>query len=110
MPATLESYLAALTPRVRAAVDEVRRIVVEEFPAATESISYDIPTFSVAGKRLVHVAGWARHMSIYPVPKTDELLLIDLGPYLSGKGTLKFEMSKPVPYDVIRRVVHALAG
>ena len=110
MRTTLDRYLAALSPGVRAVVDEVRRIVVDEFPTATESISYDIPTFSIAGKRLVHVAGWARHVSIYPVPKNDEQLMADLGPYLSGKGTLKFEVSKTVPYELIRRAVRALAA
>ena len=108
MPVALEDYLAALSPAVRAVLDDIRGIVLEEFPTATESISYDIPTFSVAGKRLVHVGGWARHVSIYPVPKSDEQLLADLGPYLSGKGTLKFEVSKPVPYDLVRRVVRSL--
>jgi uncharacterized protein YdhG (YjbR/CyaY superfamily) len=110
MPTTLDHYLAALSPGVRTVVDEVRRMVVDEFPTATESISYDIPTFSIAGKRLVHVAGWARHVSIYPVPRNDEQLMADLGPYLSGKGTLKFEASKPIPYELIRRVVRALAA
>jgi uncharacterized protein YdhG (YjbR/CyaY superfamily) len=110
MPTTLDAYLAALSPGVRTVVDEVRRIVVDEFPAATESISYDIPTFSLQGKRLVHVAGWAKHVSVYPVPTSDDQLLSDLGPYLSGKGTLKFLMSEPIPYDLIRRVVQGLGG
>ena len=110
MPVTLDDYLAGLSPAVRDVVDQIRRIVVEEFPTATEAISYDIPTFSIAGKRLVHVAGWAKHVSIYPVPSGDEQLRSDLGPYLSGKGTLKFELAKPIPYELVRRAVHALAG
>jgi len=110
VPVTLDAYLARLSPAVRDVVDRIRQIVVEEFPTATETISYDLPTFSVAGKRLVHVAGWAQHVSIYPVPTSDERLSSDLGPYLSGKGTLKFELSKPIPYELIRRAVHALAG
>lgn len=110
MPVTLDTYLAALSPAVRSVVDEIRRIVLEEFPTATEAISYDIPTFSVAGKRLVHVAGWARHVSIYPVPKNDERLLAELAPYLAGKGTCKFDLKTPVPYELIRRVVRALAA
>ena len=108
MPVTLDGYLAALSPGARAVLDEIRRIVVEEFPAATEAISYDIPTFSIAGKRLVHVAGWSKHVSIYPVPKSDGQLLSDLGPYLSGKGTLKFPLNAPIPYDLIRNVMRSL--
>ena len=54
---SVDDYLAALAPRTRDVVDEIRRIVVDEFPSATEAISYDMPTFSFQGRRIVHVAG-----------------------------------------------------
>jgi len=44
------------------------------------------------------------------VPKGDSQLLADLGPYLAGRGTLKFDLAKPIPYDLIRRVVRASAA
>jgi uncharacterized protein YdhG (YjbR/CyaY superfamily) len=107
---SVDDYLAALAPRTRDVIDEIRRIVVDEFPSANEAISYDMPTFSLAGRRIVHVAGWNRHVSLYPVPKGDSQLLADLGPYLAGRGTLKFDLAKPIPYDLIRRVVRASAA
>lgn len=69
-----------------------------------------MPTFSFQGRRIVHVAGWNRHVSLYPVPKGDSQLLADVGPYLAGRGTLKFDLAKPIPYDLIRRVVRASDG
>lgn len=102
------AYLDRLSPRTREVVDRVRAIVSEELPEATESLAYDIPTFSLAGRRVLHVAGWAKHVSIYPVP-ANEALQTDLGPYLSGKGTLKFLLNAPLPEDLVRRVVRALA-
>ena len=107
---SVDDYLAALAPRTRDVLDEIRRIVVDECPSATEAISYDMPTFSFQGRRIVHVAGWNRHVSLYPVPKRDAQLLADLGPYLASRGTLKFDLAKPIPYDLIRRVVRALAA
>ena len=35
-------------------------------------------------------------------------LLSELGPFLSGKGTLKFRLNAPVPFDLVRRVVRSL--
>lgn len=102
------AYLDRLSPRTREAVDRVRAIVREELPEATESLSYGMPTFSLDGSRVVHVAGWAKHVSIYPVPVA-EALQPDLVPYVSGRGTLKFPLSATIPYELIRRIVRALA-
>ena len=103
------AYLDRLSPRAREAVDRVRAIVREELPEATEALSYDMPTFSMDGRRVVHVAGWAKHVSIYPAP-ADEALQADLGPYLSGRGTLTFPLNRPIPHELITRVVRALAA
>lgn len=107
-PDDVTAYLDRLPAAPREVVDKVRGTVLQVIPEATESISYDIPTFWIDGRRIVHVAGWAKHVSLYPVPP-DEALTAELAPYLSGKGTLKFPLSAPVPYELIARVVRALA-
>ena len=56
------------------------------------------------------MAGWNLHVSLYPVPNGDAQLLAYLGPYLASRGTLKFDLAKPIPYDLIRRVVRASAA
>ena len=37
-------------------------------------------------------------------------LLSDLGPYLGKKGNLRFPLDRPMPFELIGRVVSALAG
>ncbi|GAA4121137.1 DUF1801 domain-containing protein [Nocardioides fonticola] len=104
------AYLAALDEPARSRVGEVLDLVRTLLPDAEERISYDIPTFVVADRAVVHVAGWARHLALYPVPDTAEAPELEalLAPYRAGKGTLRFEHRDPLPVDVLTAVVRAL--
>jgi uncharacterized protein YdhG (YjbR/CyaY superfamily) len=104
---TVEAYVAAQPGPVREILNEVRRRVATAVPGVAEAISYDIPTFQVDGKALIYVAGWKRHIAVYPVPDGDEALQRDVERYRSGRGTLKFELSEPFPYELFDRLVQA---
>jgi uncharacterized protein YdhG (YjbR/CyaY superfamily) len=75
---------------------------------ATESISYQMPTFSVGGRRVVHVAGWKKHASIYPVPAGDAAFEELVGPYRAAKDAAHFRYDRPLPEDVVRAIVAVL--
>ena len=64
--------------------------------------------FSVDARPVVHLASWKKHISIYPIPELDENLELQLAPYLSGKGTVKIPMEKPIPYELITVLVERL--
>ena len=104
----LAAYLAGLPPDARTALDVVRDVVREVIPSAEERISYGMPTFTLGGRSIVHVAAWKRHVSLYPVPDTDEELANEAAPYRSGQGTLRFPLDRPLPLPLIRRVVERL--
>lgn len=104
------AYLAGLTPDARAALDSVRATVRDLVPDAAETISYGIPTFSLAGRSFVHVAAWKRHVSVYPVPQADTGLAAELALYRSGQGTLRFPLGHPLPLELIRRIVVLLVA
>jgi uncharacterized protein YdhG (YjbR/CyaY superfamily) len=106
-PASVDAYISSFPPDAAAALTEVRHLVAEIVPEATETISYDIPTFDLDGRHLVHFAAWEKHLSIYPVPRSDALTH-ELQPYRHGKGTLRFPFAQPVPYELIGKVVTAL--
>ena len=95
---SIDEYVAALAPAGAEVVEELRRRVHAVRPDVTEVLRYDIPTFQVDGRSRVHVAAWARHVSLYPVPAT----------YGAGKGTLKLPLSEPVPWELVDRVLAAL--
>ena len=104
---TVEAYVAARPAPVRDVLNEIRRRVDSAVPGAAEAISYDIPTFKLDCKAFIHVAAWKKHIAIYPVPAGDEALQHDVERYRSGKGTLKFQLSEPFPYELFDRLVRA---
>jgi uncharacterized protein YdhG (YjbR/CyaY superfamily) len=110
MPDSVQAYVAGLPPAGAEVVGELRRRVRAIRPDAVEVIRYDIPTFQVEGRSRVHVAGWSKHVSIYPVPDAgdDPGLADDLAPYVGGKGTLKFPLGPPMPWTLVDRVLRAL--
>jgi uncharacterized protein YdhG (YjbR/CyaY superfamily) len=105
---TVDAYIANFSPETRATLETVRQTIRAAAPGTEEAISYDIPTFTLHGRYVVYFAGWKRHISIYPVPDFEGQLAQDIAPYLSGKGTLKFPLDKPIPYDLIGEVVKLL--
>ena len=104
---TIDEYVAGLAPEGAEVVGELRRRVHALRPDVTEVVRYDLPTFQVGGRSRVHVAAWTRHVSVYPVP-SDPALADELAPYVAGKGTLKFSLSRPVPWETVDKVLRAL--
>ncbi|GAA0932209.1 hypothetical protein GCM10009554_16570 [Kribbella koreensis] len=58
----------------------------------------------------MYFSGWKNHISVYPIPPVSEPLATEIEPYLAGKGTLKFPLSKPIPYDLIARLAQAFVA
>ena len=103
--ASVDDYLASLPEDSRVVVEEIARRVVAVAPGATAVIRYDMPTWQVEGRSLVHVAAWKHHVSLYPVPpEGDAALDRDLAPYAGEKGTMRFPYDD-APYDLIERAV-----
>ncbi len=105
----IDHYLATFPPDVQAVLQQIRQEIHRAVPGSSEVISYNIPTMTRGGQRYVHFAGWKAHVSLYPTPEADEDLARELEPYETGKGTLKFSLKKPIPYELIGRVAAALA-
>ena len=106
--ASVDDYIATFTPDVQTVLQEIRDTIHAAAPGATESISYQIPTFSIGGRPVVYLAGWKKHISLYPIPHLDDALEQQVAPYLSGQGTAKFLLSKPIPYELITVLVQRL--
>jgi len=107
-PATIDDYIGAFPADVRTILQEVRARLRSAVPTADEGISYGIPVFTLDGRYLVYFAGWKLHISVYPLPEGDAALDEAMAPYVAGKGTLKFPLDEPIPYDLIERVAARL--
>lgn len=102
---TIDEYIAGFPPGTGAALEEMRALIRAAAPDATETISYSIPTFDLNGRHLVHFAGYAKHVGFYPVPSAMAAFADELAPYRSGKGSAQFPLGRPLPADLIRRIV-----
>lgn len=107
---TVDDYVAAQPDDIQLVLEEIRRTIRDVVPDAGERISYQMPTATTAGHDLVYFAAWKRHIGMYPVPEGDAKLDIDLAPYRAVASTVRFPYNRPIPYDLIARMVQALAA
>jgi len=104
-PTTIDVYIAAFPPEVQALLQEIRQVIHDTIPGLGETISYGMPTFTLNGKYLVYIAAHKKHIGLYPAPTGVEEFQEAVALYGGGKGTLKFPLNKPMPFDLFRRVV-----
>jgi uncharacterized protein YdhG (YjbR/CyaY superfamily) len=103
---SIEEYLAALPEDRRSGVETLRATVVAAAPEAVEAISYDMPALRLDGRFLVSWAAYRKHYSLFPASEAVVRELgDDIAPYLAGRGTIRFPADRPIPVDVVTRVV-----
>jgi len=104
-PKDIDDYIAGFPPAVRKKLEQIRATIQKAVPDADEAISYQIPTFRLNGKNLIHFAAFQQHIGLYPAPRGDEAFREELSKYEGGKGTVQFPLDKPIPVALIRRIV-----
>ena len=85
-------------------LEELRRTIRSAAPEAEETISYGIPTFALNGN-LVHFAAFKRHIGFYPTPSAIDAFQSELSPYEVAKGTIRFPLDRPIPFDLVTKIV-----
>ena len=107
-PTSIDEYIAGFPAEVQAVLRQMRETIQSAAPEAGETISYQMPTFTMNGTYLVYFAGYKKHVSLYPVPVEHPDFAEAAAVYGSGKGTMKFPLDAPLPIDLITRVVQHL--
>ena len=101
---TIDEYIAAFPKEVQEILEKVRATIHKAAPNAEETINYGIPTFTLNGN-LVHFAGFKKHIGFYPTPSGIEKFKVELSGYEGAKGSVQFPLDKPIPYDLISKIV-----
>jgi uncharacterized protein YdhG (YjbR/CyaY superfamily) len=102
---SIDEYIAGFPPETQKALEEVRALIKASAPDATERISYAIPTFDLNGRHLVHFAGYEKHIGFYPTASGIAAFKEELRAYKSAKGSVRFPLGRPLPRELIRRIV-----
>jgi uncharacterized protein YdhG (YjbR/CyaY superfamily) len=104
IPRTVDEYISGFPPDIQEILESIRAVIKEAAPDAAETISYQMPTFTLKGN-LVHFAAFKKHIGFYPIPTGIEAFKDELSAYVCGKGSVQFPLDKPMPLDLIRRIV-----
>lgn len=103
-PSTVDEYIAQFPADVQQILARIRALIKETAPEAEEKISYDIPGYFLNG-RLVWFAAWKKHIAFYPKSAGMLAQIKELAGYKGTKGSVHFPLDKPMPYELIRRMV-----
>ena len=104
-PKDIDEYIAGFPDDIQAILQKVRTTIRKAAPAAEETINYQIPTFTLNGN-LVHFAAFKKHIGFYPTPTGIEAFKDELSAYAGAKGSVRFPLDKPIPYDLISKIVN----
>ena len=102
---TIDEYIKTFPRDVQSILEKIRQTIREAAPEAVEAISYQMPTFKLNGKNLVHFAAWKNHIGFYPTPSGIEAFKKELMPYKGAKGSIQFPLEITIPYDLVKKIV-----
>jgi uncharacterized protein YdhG (YjbR/CyaY superfamily) len=106
---TIDEYIDTFPPDVQTILQKIRLAIHSAAPEAVETISYGMPAFKLNGN-LVYFAAFKNHIGFHPTPSGIDSFEKELSPYRMGKGTLQFQLAKPIPYDLVKKIVLFRAG
>lgn len=101
----IDDYIARFPKDTQKFMQKIRATIKKAVPAAEEAISYGIPTFNMNSRYLIYFAGYKNHISIYPAPRENAAFKKELSGYKGGKGTVQFPLDKPIPLELVTRIV-----
>ena len=101
---SVDEYISQFPLEVQEILKALRKVIKDAAPEAEEKISWQMPTFVLHGN-LVHFAAHRNHIGFYPSPSGIEAFKQELSEYKGAKGSVQFPLSKPLPHELIRKIV-----
>jgi uncharacterized protein YdhG (YjbR/CyaY superfamily) len=101
---TIDEYIAMFPRDVQAILEELRQTIRDSAPDAEEVISYQMPAFRLNGI-LVFFAAFKSHIGFYPTSSGVSAFRKELYSYEVSKGTIRFPIDEPLPFDLIKKIV-----
>ena len=106
---TIDEYITSQPEEAQKLLIELRNIIKEAEPDTVEVLNYKVPSFTLVpdGKRdqQIMMAAYAKFIGFYPFPTTIAAFAEELKEYKQGKGSVQFPLNKPLPKELIIRMV-----
>ena len=100
----IDEYIAGFPEDIQSILQNLRRVIHEAAPEAQETISYSMPAFKQNGI-LVYFAAFKDHIGFFPTSSGISAFTKELTPYDTSKGTIRFPLDKPLPMNLIKKIV-----
>jgi uncharacterized protein YdhG (YjbR/CyaY superfamily) len=101
---TIDEYIVQFPIEVQEILKAIRKVIKEAAPDAKEKISYQMPAFVLHGT-LVYFAAFKNHIGFFPTSSGINAFKQELSEYKGGKGSVQFPLDKPIPYELISKIV-----
>ena len=99
-----DEYISSFPKETQKLLKQLRTAIRKAAPAAEEGISYNMPYYKLHG-RLVYFAGYEHHIGFYPMAAGIEQFKKEIAAYKWAKGSVQFPLDKPLPLDLVTRIV-----
>jgi uncharacterized protein YdhG (YjbR/CyaY superfamily) len=103
-PLNIDEYIAGYPENIRIILGRIRSAIREAAPEALEKISYSMPSFTLYGM-LLYFAAHTNHLGFYPFKSAIKAFKSELEPYSTSEGTVQFPYNKPLPINLIKKIV-----
>jgi uncharacterized protein YdhG (YjbR/CyaY superfamily) len=102
----VDNHLARIQEPHRKTLETLRKYILELIPEAEEVISYGFPGFKINGKIICGFDAFKNHCSFFPhsslvIPELEK----ELVNYKTSKGAIQFDIGKPLPKDLVRKLI-----
>ena len=102
---SIDEYIGTFPDDIQSRLESMRQIIKSVIPSAIETISYQIPTFKINNKNIVHFSAYKKHIGLYPGPSAIEHFKEELSQYKWSKGAVQFPLDNPIPSELVKKIV-----
>lgn len=102
---TVDDYIDSFPQGVQYELRKIREVIKQAAPGAKETIAYRMPAYKLNNRPLVYFAGFKDHISFFPAGSNMDEFKEELASYKRAKGTIRFPLDSPVPYELIAKIV-----
>lgn len=101
----VDEYLHCINEPAKTELERIRSYIKALVPDAEEVITYGMPGFKYKKNYLIAYAPFKDHMSIFPGGEAVTTFATELAGYKTSKGTIQFTGEKPLPEDLLKKIV-----
>jgi uncharacterized protein YdhG (YjbR/CyaY superfamily) len=101
---TIDEYISQFPESIQQKLQQVRAAIKKASPEAEETIKYAMPAFTLNGN-LVFFAAYKKHIGVFSAPTGAAAFKKELAAYKTGRGSVQFPLDKPMPLQLITRMV-----